>query len=88
MAIIDTNDVIGYAIEKFSYDGSVQPNPDHDRPSIDTGSDDEFVPLPPVTVTGQKQSSDDETVKVVACAAAAVVATLVAAFLVMVYRKD
>ena len=88
VAIIDTNDVIGYAIEEFSYDGSVQPNPDHDRPSIDTGSDDDFIPLPPVTVTEQKQSSDDETVKVVACAAAAVVATLVAAFLVMVYRKD
>ena len=61
-----------------------QPDEPDDTPSVNP---DEDLPLPPLIVQ-EPEASGDNTVEIVACAAAAVVAALIAAFLIMEYRRN
>ena len=65
---------------------SVPESPDTPETPSNPGHDDELAPLPPVIVK-EPENTQDSTVEIVACAAAAVVAALMAAFLIMEYRR-
>ena len=65
---------------------SVPDSPDTPETPSNPGHDDELAPLPPVIVK-EPEDAQDSTVEIVACAAAAVVAALMAAFLIMEYRR-
>ena len=64
----------------------VPESPDTPETPSNPGHDDELAPLPPVIVK-EPEDTQDSTVEIVACAAAAVVAALMAAFLIMEYRR-
>ena len=79
-ALMMIEDFVAYGTETIEVEFSEKP---YVPPYI---PDDDYVPLPPTVVQESNDASDTTTI--VACAAAAVVAALMAAFLVMEYRKD
>ena len=62
-----------------------EPEPEPDTPVI-VPDDDDYVPLPPTVIV--QDDGDGDMTGVAACAAAAVAAAIIAAFLIMEYRKD
>lgn len=62
-----------------------EPEPEPDIPVI-IPDDDDYVPLPPTVVI--QDDGDGDMTGVAACAAAAVAAAIIAAFLIMEYRKN
>ena len=69
----------------ISYASEPEPEPGPDTPVI-IPDDDDYIPLPPTVIV--QDDGDGDMTGVAACAAAAVAAAIIAAFLIMEYRKD